>query len=160
MFASRTASPSIGSASSDGDSNVKDGVGGQVLKFDANGTLLLSLGKKGVLAEDPKGAAFVGPTGVAVAANGDVFVTDGHGANAKGNYRVVRFAKDGTFVKTWGKTGTAAGELRDPHAIAIDSQGRLFVADRGNGRVQIFDHEGRVRSVDAVRRPRKPFHHG
>jgi sugar lactone lactonase YvrE len=126
------------------DSNVKDGIGGQVLKFDSRGTLLLSLGRKGVLAEDPNGEAFVGPTGVAVAASGDIFVTDGHGANIKGNYRVVKFSGDGAFLKAWGRTGTGSGELRDPHAIAMDSQGRLFVADRRNGRVQIFDQEGRV----------------
>ena len=56
--------------------------------------------------------------------------------------RIVKFSKDGTFIKAWGKKGTARGELNDPHSIAFDSSGRLFVADRGNQRIQIFDQDG------------------
>ena len=126
------------------DSDAKDGKGGQVLKWDADGNLLLALGKQGVLEESPTGESFVGPTGVAVAANGDVFVTDGHNPAQHGNHRVVKFSKDGKFIKTWGNhTGSANGEVSDPHGIAMDSQGRLFVADRGNQRIEIFDQEGR-----------------
>jgi hypothetical protein len=124
------------------DADVKDGNGGQVSKFDANGKLLLTLGAKGVLAEGAKGESFVGPTGVAVGANGDIFVSDGHAPGNHGNHRVLKFDKDGKFIKTWARTGSGQGELRDPHGIAMDSQGRLFVADRGNARVQVFDPEG------------------
>jgi hypothetical protein len=67
-------------------------------------------------------------------------VADGHGNNT--NARVVKFSKDGKFIKTWGRKGTAQGEFDMPHAIALDSKGRLFVGDRGNNRIQIFDQDG------------------
>jgi sugar lactone lactonase YvrE len=81
------------------------------------------------------------PTDVLVAPNGDVFVTDSH-RNGKNN-RVVRFTKDGRFVKEWGKKGSGPGEISEPHTIAMDSRGRLFVGDRENNRIQIFDQDGR-----------------
>ena len=77
-----------------------------------------------------------------MAPNGDVFVADGHSGN-DGNNRVVRFSKDGKFVKAWGKSGWAPGEFHAIHAIAIDSRGRVFVGDRGNNRIQIFDQDGK-----------------
>ena len=80
---------------------------------------------------------FNGPTDVAVAANGDVFVADGHV-----NSRIVKFSKDGTFIKTWGKRGTGPGEFNVPHTMFFDSRGRLFVGDRSNKRIQIFDQDG------------------
>ena len=83
---------------------------------------------------------FNAPSDVVVAANGDIFVADGHGDTT--NNRVVKFARDGTFIKSWGKTGYAPGEFRTLHAIALDGQGRVFVGDRSNNRVQIFDQEG------------------
>ena len=83
---------------------------------------------------------FNAPADVAVADNGDIFVADGH-ANTTNN-RVVKFSSDGTRIKEWGKTGYAPGEFRTLHAIAIDSRGRIFVADRSNNRLQIFDQEG------------------
>ena len=84
---------------------------------------------------------FNGPSGVAVAPNGDIFVADGHGADT--NARIVKFSKDGKFIKTWGKKGSGPGEFDTPHSIAMDSKGRLFVADRGNSRIQIFDQDGK-----------------
>ena len=75
---------------------------------------------------------------VAVAANGDIFVTDGHGPNN----RVVKFAKDGTFITTWGRPGDGPGELNQPHAITLDTTGRVFGGDRSNSRVQIFAPDG------------------
>jgi hypothetical protein len=65
-------------------------------------------------------------------------VADGHQ-----NDRVVKFSKEGKFIKAWGKMGAAPGDFSTPHAIAIDSRGRLFVADRGNLRLQIFDQDGK-----------------
>ena len=80
------------------------------------------------------------PSDVVIAANGDIFVADGHGG--KTNDRIVKFSKDGKFIKAWGKHGKAQGEFDTPHGIALDSAGRVFVADRVNSRVQIFDPDG------------------
>jgi len=111
--------------------------GNQVYKFSPDGKVLLTLGK-------PGGAAapdyFYQPNDVLVAPNGDIFVSEGHGA---GNNRVLKFDKAGKFIKEWGKLGTAPGEFDQPHALAMDSRGRLFVGDRNNNRVQIFDQDGK-----------------
>jgi DNA-binding beta-propeller fold protein YncE len=112
------------------------GRGQQVFKFSPTGRVLMTLGKAGVAGNGPD--VFDQPTGVVVARNGDVFVTDGHGRNN----RVVKFAKDGRFIKAWGRTGSGPGELNQPHDIAMDSRGRLFVADRSNNRLSIFDQDG------------------
>ena len=114
--------------------------GHQVVKFSPEGKVLLTLGTPGVAGSGPD--HFDSPSDVAVAANGDIFVADGHAFDA-GNNRVVKFSKEGKFLKEWGRTGYAPGEFRMPHSIALDLQGRVFVADRGNNRVQIFDQEGR-----------------
>ncbi len=98
----------------------------------------MRLGKAGVAGDGP--GEFNRPFDVLVAPNGDIFVVDGHGSD--GNNRVQKFSKDGKFIKMWGKTGTGPGEFLDPHALAMDSQGRLFVGDRKNNRVQIFDQDG------------------
>ncbi len=117
---------------------VPDGWGHVVYKFSPEGELLMTLGKKGVAGEGPD--TFNKPSDVLVAPNGDIFVADGH--DAGGNNRIVKLSADGTFIKAWGTTGSENGEFRDPHALAMDSQGRLFVADRGNSRIQIFDQDG------------------
>jgi len=121
------------------DARGRDGKGHQVFKFSRDGALLLTLGKAGVAGEGPD--VFNQPSDVAVAANGDVFVADGHDENS--NARIVKFSKDGKFIKAWGKRGAAAGEFDTPHGLAFDSRGRLFVADRGNNRIQIFDQDGK-----------------
>jgi len=120
------------------DARGADGKGHQVFKFSSSGKLLLTLGRAGAAGDFP-GELFE-PTDVVVAPNGDIFVTEGHGA---GGNRISKFSKDGKFIKSWGKTGSGLGELNAPHTIAIDSQGRLFVGDRSNNRIQIFDQEGR-----------------
>ena len=112
--------------------------GHQVHKFSPDGELLMSLGTAGVAGDGEN--EFDGPSDVLVAPDGSVFVVDGHGAD--GNNRVVKFAPDGTFLVTWGTTGAEAGEFRDPHALAMDSRGRLFVGDRANSRLQIFTQDG------------------
>ena len=109
--------------------------GHTVYKMDRDGHVLLTLGKKGVSGDGPD--TFNGPTDVLVTKTGDVFVTDG-----QFNSRVVHFAKDGAFVKAWGTNGSGRGQFKVPHAIAIDSAGRLFVADRDNGRISLFDQQG------------------
>jgi imidazolonepropionase-like amidohydrolase len=114
---------------------VADVRGHAVYKMDRSGNVLMTLGKKGVSGTTDD--TFNGPTDVLVTRTGDVFVTDG-----QFNSRVVHFTKDGTFVKAWGSNGTGPGQFKVPHAIAIDSAGRLFVADRDNGRIAIFDQQG------------------
>ena len=124
----------------------KDGTKGhQVFKFAPDGRVLLRLGTAGVAGGGPD--RFNEPSDVVTTRDGDIFVVDGHsGQNPKvpPDYvtRVVKFSKDGTFVKQWGRLGSGPGEFRNAHAIAIDSRGRLLVGDRGNARLQIFDAEG------------------
>jgi sugar lactone lactonase YvrE len=111
-------------------------MGHQVYKFSPDGKLLMTLGTKGGAAEP---GYFYAPNDVIVAPNGDIFVSEGHGA---GNNRILKFTKDGKLIKTWGKLGTGPGEFDQPHCMAFDSKGRLYVGDRNNNRVQIFDQNG------------------
>jgi sugar lactone lactonase YvrE len=122
----------------DGKDPSRDGKGHQVFKFSPEGKLLMTLGKAGVAGDGPD--TFNMPSDIVVAPNGDIFVGDGHGG--KSNARVVKFSKDGTFIKAWGRRGHAPGEFQMPHAMAMDSRGRLFVGDPGNSRIQIFDQDG------------------
>lgn len=117
---------------------VPEGWGHVVYKFSEHGELLMTLGKKGVAGSGKD--TFNKPSAVLVAPNGDIFVADGH--DEGGNNRIVKFSADGTYIKEWGTAGQADGEFIDPHALAMDSAGRLFVGDRGNSRIQIFDQEG------------------
>jgi DNA-binding beta-propeller fold protein YncE len=117
----------------------RNGQGHQVFKFSPDGKLLLTLGKAGQPGGSPD--EFNAPSAVVTAPNGDIFVADGHGGNT--NARIVKFDRDGKFIKTWGHKGSAPGELDIPHAIAMDSAGRLFVGDRQNNRIQIFDQDGK-----------------
>ena len=121
------------------DAEGKDGKGHQVVKFNPDGKVLLVLGRAGVAGDGPD--TFNRPSAVTTGPNGDIFVADGHGEES--NARVVKFSKDGKFIKTWGKKGTATGEFDVPHAIATDSRGRVFVGDRSNSRIQIFDQDGK-----------------
>jgi sugar lactone lactonase YvrE len=120
------------------DSQGGDGKGHQVFKFNPDGKVLMTLGKAGVAGDGPD--TFNRPSAVAIASNGDIFVGDGHGGDS--NARIVKFSKDGKFIKTWGKKGSAPGEFSTPHSLAFDSKGRLFVADRENRRIQIFNQDG------------------
>jgi sugar lactone lactonase YvrE len=122
---------------------VTDGVGrgtkGQTVhKFSPDGKLLMTLGTSGKAGDGPN--EFNAPSATLVAPNGDIFVADGHGGNT--NARIVKFSKDGKFIKTWGSKGAAPGEMDGPHTLAMDSKGRLFLGDRGNNRIQIFDQDG------------------
>ncbi|MBT5030783.1 MAG: hypothetical protein HOM55_00645 [Proteobacteria bacterium] len=120
------------------DARGDDQRGYQVFKFSPDGEVLMTLGEAGVAGNDPD--HFSAPTDVHVAPNGDIFVSDGHEADS-GN-RVLKFSSDGQFIKSWGTSGSAAGEFRVAHDLEMDSQGRLFVADRDNNRIQIFNQEG------------------
>ncbi|HEY6344425.1 MAG TPA: peptidyl-alpha-hydroxyglycine alpha-amidating lyase family protein [Bryobacteraceae bacterium] len=124
----------------DGQASRDGKVGFQVFKFSPDGKILMTLGKPGGDPNDP--ASFNQPDDVAIAPNGDIFVSEGHNANM-GSARIVKFTKDGKFIKAWGKHGSGPGEFEVPHALAFDSQGRLFVGDRANNRIQIFDQDGK-----------------
>lgn len=121
-----------------GIGEVPVGVGHVIYKFSPRGEVLMTLGRRGEAGAGPD--RFNQPSAVLVGPDGSIYVADGHGTG--GNNRIVKLSPDGRFVKEWGTTGTADGEFRDPHALAMDSQGRLFVADRGNSRIQIFDQDG------------------
>ncbi|HJT17671.1 MAG TPA: peptidyl-alpha-hydroxyglycine alpha-amidating lyase family protein [Thermoanaerobaculia bacterium] len=108
----------------------------QVFKFSHDGRLLLTIGERGVRGAD--GSHFDRPTKVAVARDGAFYVSDGNRNN-----RVVKFAPDGRFLMQWGSKGSGPGEFDLPHGIALDDRGRVYVADRGNARVEIFESEGR-----------------
>lgn len=123
------------------DEQIKDGKGYQVFKFSPDGKLLMTLGKAGVASAEP--GLFDEPTDVAIAPNGDIFVTEGHSGGTVGNQRVSKFSKDGKFIKSWGKLGSGPGDFNNPHTIALDSRGRVFVGDRSNNRIQIFDQDGK-----------------
>ncbi len=122
------------------DGRGEGGKGHQVFKFSPEGKVLLTLGKAGIPGDGPD--TLNQPDDVVVGRNGDIFVSDGHDVG-RGNARVIKYTKDGKFIKQWGKHGTGPGEFEMPHALAIDSQGRLLVSDRGNNRIQIFDQDGK-----------------
>ncbi|MFO1183925.1 MAG: peptidyl-alpha-hydroxyglycine alpha-amidating lyase family protein [Bauldia sp.] len=109
-----------------------------VVKFSPDGDVLLTLGERGVPGNDER--HFNQPSDVVTNDAGDIFVADGHGGDS--NARIVKFDKTGKFIKTWGQKGSGKGDLDIPHAIAIDSRGRLVVGDRQNNRLQIFDQDG------------------
>lgn len=119
------------------------GRGFQIFKFSPEGKLLMTLGKAGVSRSGRD--TFVGPSACIAAPNGDVIVADGHWprlpAGQQDGDRLVRFTATGAFVREYGRFGAGPGEFVGPHGLAYDSQGRLFVADRSNNRIQIFDRE-------------------
>ena len=122
------------------DAGSAPGKGHQVFKFSPDGKVLMTLGKAGVSGSGPE--LFDQPTDIVVAPNGDLFITDSH-RNGKNN-RVMHVSRDGKFIKEWGRKGTGRGELSEPHTLAMDSRGRLFVGDRENNRIVIYDQNGQV----------------
>jgi NHL repeat len=116
------------------------GKGHQVFHLDKNGKVLLALGKPGVAGAGHD--TFNAPSDVLIGKNGDIFVFDGHGEGT--GTRVVKFNSKGEYIKEWGGKGGGPGQLEVPHAAEMDSQGRIFVADRPNNRIQIFDQDGKL----------------
>ncbi len=115
------------------------GKGHQVVKFSPEGEVLMILGTPGTAGDPPN--YLYSPLDVAVAGNGDIFVAEGdHSGNVLG--RISKFSSDGSFIKSWGHTGSGPGEFSVPHGLAFDLEGRLIVADRRNNRIQVFDQEG------------------
>lgn len=124
------------------DARAANGKGNQVIKFSPDGKVLMKLGKAGAtgLSHD----TFNGPCSVVTAPNGDIFVADGHENTVS---RIMKFNRDGKFLLEFGKKGTGPGDFDTPHALAMDSQGRLFVADRANSRMQIFSQDGKLLEI-------------
>ena len=122
--------------------------GHQVIKFSPEGEILMRLGEAGVAGSGP--GQLNQPCDVITAPNGDIFVADGHSGQGAGipppgsTGRILKFNSEGEFITEWGEIGWAPGQFRTPHALAFDSEGRLFVADRGNHRIQIFDQDGNL----------------
>jgi hypothetical protein len=127
--------------------------GHQVHKFSPDGKLLMSLGTAGQPGSGPN--QFNQPNDVITAPDGSIFVADGHsgqgmtsneamekGRASGATARIIKFSPDGTRLKEWGQIGVRHGEFRTPHAFALDTQGRLWVVDRGNHRIEIFDQQG------------------
>jgi DNA-binding beta-propeller fold protein YncE len=129
----------------DDDLWATDVSGHVVLKLSPQGDVLLTLGTKGEAGEwnEATGSRKLDqPNDVAIGANGDVFVVQGHTPGPKGDPRVLKFDKNGRFVKSWGGKGAGPGQFQVAHAIAIDREGRLWVADRENQRIEIFTPDG------------------
>ena len=122
------------------DERIDGTKGGTVTKFSPDGKVLLTLGKPGVAGGSPD--TFAEPNAVLVAPNGSIFVSEGHTAGKLS--RVAKFDAAGKFLKAWGTTGHEPGQFDVPHALAMDSRGRLYVGDRWNNRIQIFDQEGKL----------------
>jgi sugar lactone lactonase YvrE len=117
--------------------------GNQVFKFDPDGRLLLTLGQAGV--SRAGNDTFLQPSACRATPDGNIVIADGHwprpSAAPQDGDRLVFYTRDGRFIKAIGRHGSGPGEFMGPHGLAYDSQGRLFVADRSNNRIQIFDKD-------------------
>jgi len=123
-------------ADPDGNIWVTDNGNHQVMKFDREGKLLLTLGVKGESGEDEK--HFYRPADIAFGPDRNVYVADGYG-----NARVVKFSKEGKYISAWGSYGSGPGQFNTVHSVGVDSKGTVYVADRENNRIQIFDSNGK-----------------
>ncbi len=112
--------------------------GHQVIKFSPEGEVLLRLGTAGVAGRTR--TTLDQPNDVLVTPEGDIFVADGHPGN--GNNRIVKYSSDGRYLMEWGETGSNPGQFRTPHALALDDDGLLYVGDRSNRRIQVFEQDG------------------
>lgn len=124
-------------------------IGHQVYKFSPDGKLLLALGQAGgdrpAQNDDPM--SFYQPNDVTTDADGNIYVAEGHSSGATAHAKVSKFDRTGKFIKAWGTFGKGPMQFDQPHGLAWDSQGRLFVADRGNNRIQIFDRDGNLLDI-------------
>jgi sugar lactone lactonase YvrE len=118
--------------------------GNAVLEFDPNGKLVRTIGQPGDTSRTT--LTFHLPSAVLVAPDGNIFIADGHDPGER-FARILKLDRDGRLIKEWGENGNEPGQFDMPHALAMDSRGRLFVADRGNNRIQIFDQDGKFLAV-------------
>ena len=114
--------------------------GHQIFKFSPDGKLLLTIGKP---AGGKNADYFWQPNDIVTAPNGDIFVAEGHSSADTANARILKFDRTGKLLMSWGKRGSGATDMDQPHALALDSRGRLYVGDRGNDRILIFDQNGK-----------------
>jgi len=119
--------------------------GHTVVKFDSDGKILMTIGTPGVAGNPPD--ALTEPCSIVVAPNGDLFIAEGHSGQQPNAVpdtvaRISHFTKDGKFIRSFGKLGSGPVEFKTPHDIAMDAEGRLLVADRGNHRIQILEQDG------------------
>jgi outer membrane protein assembly factor BamB len=119
----------------------KGGKGQVVLEFDPSGKLLRTMGKVGVAGSAPNG--FTEPNAVLIAPDGSIFVAEGHTKDYKGHPHIIKFDKNGKFIKQWGSPGNGPGQFGMPHCLAMDSKGNLYVGDRDNNRIQVFTQDGK-----------------
>lgn len=126
------------------DNELGKGIGDDVIEFDRSGKVLRVLGKPGVVGDGKY--SFTQPNAVIVSPQGDIFVADGYAHNL-GYPRIIHYDKHGKFVKLWGVAGAGAGEFDIPNALAMDREGRLYVADLNNNRIQIFTQAGMLLDV-------------
>ncbi len=124
------------------DGRAANGKGADIIEFDESGKVLRTLGKPGAAGGGPD--AFEAPNAVLIAPNGDIFVTDGHEAGPSHHARVMKFDANGKFLTEWGEHGVGAGHFDAPDCLAMDQEGRLYVGDRWNNRVQVFDQQGKL----------------
>jgi sugar lactone lactonase YvrE len=115
--------------------------GHQIFKFSPDGKLLLTLGKAGG-GRDPE--FFFTPNNMLVAPSGEIYVVEGHSSAEGSTARILKFSKDGKLIASWGKWGSGPDDYDQPHAIAMDSKGRLFVGDRSNNRIKILTQDGKL----------------
>jgi DNA-binding beta-propeller fold protein YncE len=131
----------------DAENNIwlSDGSSLFVVKLDQQGKVLLTLGTKGQAGawDEAAGTRLLNqPNDVAIGRNGDFFIVEGHTPGAMGDPRVLKFDKTGKFIKQWGGKGSEPGKFQVAHGIDIDAKGMLWVTDRENSRIQIFDQDG------------------
>ena len=112
-----------------------------VLEFDTDGKLLRTMGKPGVAGGAPN--LFTEPNAVLIAPDGSIFVAEGHTRDYKGHPHIIKFDKNGKFIKQWGSPGAGPGQFGMPHCLAMDSKGNLYVGDRDNNRIQVFTQDGK-----------------
>jgi hypothetical protein len=127
------------------DGHVGGGIGFDVLEFDSDGKVLMTLGTPGIGGSD--GKSFSEPNAVLVAPDGNIFVSDGHDAGPGHNARVVVFDAKGRFLRQWGTHGIGPGQLEVPHCLAMDTKEHLYVGDRWNNRIQEFDQTGKLLAI-------------